>query len=68
MLITYLCLPIIQISDDQWLVALLRGCKFSLERLKKKLDLYYTLRSTAPELTLRLKPTEPAFIKFLKKG
>ncbi|CAG4968289.1 unnamed protein product [Colias eurytheme] len=55
-------------TDDQWLVALLRGCKFSLERAKAKLDLYYTLRTTAADITLRLKPTEPDFIEFLRLG
>ncbi|RVE51216.1 hypothetical protein evm_004181 [Chilo suppressalis] len=37
-------------KDDQWLLAFLRGCKFSLERSKEKLDLYYTTRRTAPDL------------------
>ncbi|CAK1549781.1 unnamed protein product [Leptosia nina] len=55
-------------TDDQWLLALLRGCKFSLERVKEKLDLYYTLRTTAPEITLRLKPTEDEFLEFLRLG
>ncbi|XP_045539306.1 alpha-tocopherol transfer protein-like [Papilio machaon] len=55
-------------TDDQWLVAMLRGCKFSLERVKEKLDLYYTLRTTSPEVTLRLKPTQPTFINFLRLG
>ncbi|XP_063529629.1 uncharacterized protein LOC134740905 [Cydia strobilella] len=55
-------------TDDQWLVAVLRGCKFSLERVKKKLDLYYTLRTTAPDVTLRLKPTENKFMEFLRLG
>ncbi|CAK1603324.1 unnamed protein product [Parnassius mnemosyne] len=55
-------------TDDQWLVAMLRGCKFSLERVKTKLDLFYTLRTTAPEVTLRLKPTEAEFVNFLKLG
>ncbi|XP_023953649.1 uncharacterized protein LOC112057396 [Bicyclus anynana] len=55
-------------TDDQWLIAILRGCKFSLERVKTKLDLFYTLRTTAPEVTLRLKPTEPSFFEFLKLG
>lgn len=54
--------------DDQWLVAVLRGCKFSLERVKEKLELFYTLRSVAPEVTLRLRPTEPAYFEFLKLG
>ncbi|XP_049866600.1 uncharacterized protein LOC126367214 [Pectinophora gossypiella] len=55
-------------TDDQWLVAILRGCKFSLERVKKKLDLYYTLRTTAPDITLRMKPTDPKFLDFLRLG
>ncbi|CAF4758860.1 unnamed protein product [Pieris macdunnoughi] len=55
-------------TDDQWLVALLRGCKFSLERVKEKLDLYYTLRTTAADVTLRRKPTEPEFLEFLRLG
>ncbi|XP_050361886.1 uncharacterized protein LOC126781107 [Nymphalis io] len=55
-------------TDDQWLIALLRGCKFSLERVKAKLDLFYTLRTTAPEVTLRQKPTEPQFLEFLRLG
>ncbi|KAL4715172.1 hypothetical protein ACJJTC_012219 [Scirpophaga incertulas] len=55
-------------TDDQWLVALLRAGKFSLEKLKRKLELYYTLRATAPEITLRLKPTEQEFVDFLKLG
>lgn len=55
-------------TDDQWLIALLRGCKYSVERVKKKLDLYYTLRTTAPDLTLRIKPTDPKFIDFFRLG
>ncbi|XP_045458934.1 alpha-tocopherol transfer protein-like [Melitaea cinxia] len=55
-------------TDDQWLIAILRGCKFSLERVKEKIDLFYSLRTTAPEITLRLKPTEPEFINFLRLG
>lgn len=41
-------------TSDQFLVAFLRGCKFSLEKAKQKIDLYYTLRNLTPELfTLR---------------
>lgn len=54
--------------DDQWLVGFLRGSKFSLERVKKKLDLYYRLRTTSPDITLRLKPSDSKFIDFLKVG
>lgn len=37
-------------TDDQFLVAFLRGCKFSLERAKQKFDLYYTVRTNMPEV------------------
>lgn len=35
--------------DDQRLRTFLRGCKFSLEKVKKKLDMYYTMRNAVPE-------------------
>ncbi|KAJ8729543.1 hypothetical protein PYW08_001124 [Mythimna loreyi] len=54
-------------TDDQWLVAFLRGCKFSLERTKEKLDLYYSLRSTAPDL-FRIRHTDPIFEEILSLG
>ncbi|XP_068149656.1 alpha-tocopherol transfer protein-like [Drosophila tropicalis] len=37
-------------TDDQFLIAFLRGCKYSLERAKSKLDQYYTLRTKYPEI------------------
>ncbi|CAG9099763.1 unnamed protein product [Plutella xylostella] len=55
-------------SDEQWLVAILRGCKFSLERVKKKLDLYYTLRTTAPDITRKLAPSSDEFLNVLRLG
>ncbi|KAI4501150.1 hypothetical protein M0802_003523 [Mischocyttarus mexicanus] len=38
-----------QVDDDQMLMTFLRGCKFSLEKCKKKLDMYFTMRGIAPE-------------------
>ncbi|XP_072936587.1 uncharacterized protein [Epargyreus clarus] len=55
-------------TDEQWLIAILRGCKFSLERVKSKLDLYYTLRTTAADVILRMTPIEPKFIEFFRRG
>lgn len=37
-------------TDDQWLLAFLRGCKFSVERAKEKIDLFYSLRNAIPEI------------------
>ncbi|EAT39957.1 AAEL008278-PA [Aedes aegypti] len=36
-------------TDDQFLVNFLRGCKYSLEKTKEKLDNYYTVKSAIPE-------------------
>ncbi|KAL7734718.1 hypothetical protein ACLKA6_011007 [Drosophila palustris] len=36
-------------TNDQFLVNFLRGCKYSVERAKSKLDRYYTLRTKYPE-------------------
>ena len=40
---------IILFSDDGRLRTFLRGCKFSLEKVKQKLDMYYTMRTAIPE-------------------
>lgn len=55
------------ISDDQWLLAFLRGTKFSLERAKEKLDLYYSVQGTAPEM-YRIKHTDTKFHEILSLG
>lgn len=35
--------------DDQRIMTFLRGCSFSLEKCKRKLDMYFTMRAAAPE-------------------
>ncbi|KAH8384710.1 hypothetical protein KR093_005745 [Drosophila rubida] len=37
-------------QDAQFLIAFLRGCKYSLEKSKMKLDNFYALRGAVPEL------------------
>ncbi|CAH2104807.1 unnamed protein product [Euphydryas editha] len=54
-------------TDDQWLVAFLRGCKYSLERTKEKLDLYYSLRTIAPDL-FNVKHDDSKFDELLNIG
>nr|CAD7409221.1 unnamed protein product [Timema poppensis] len=34
---------------DGRLMTFLRGCKFSLEKTKRKLDMYFTMRAAIPE-------------------
>jgi len=35
--------------DDDYLLVFLRGCKFSLERTKEKLDMYFSCKTACPE-------------------
>lgn len=37
-------------TEDQFLLAFLRGTKFSLERAKQKFDRFYTLQASIPEV------------------
>ena len=36
--------------NDQLLLAFLRGCKYSLEKAKSKIDRFYTLRTKFPDV------------------
>ncbi|XP_069691386.1 retinol-binding protein pinta-like [Periplaneta americana] len=55
-------------QDKQWLTMFLRGCKFSLERTKAKLDMYYTLKTALPEFYTRRDPMLPENQELLKLG
>uniref|UniRef100_A0A0A9WF90 Alpha-tocopherol transfer protein-like n=1 Tax=Lygus hesperus TaxID=30085 RepID=A0A0A9WF90_LYGHE len=44
-------------DDDQRLTTFLRGCKFSLENTKRKLDMYFTMRAAVPEFFSNRDPT-----------
>ncbi|XP_053676961.1 alpha-tocopherol transfer protein-like [Anopheles nili] len=54
--------------DDQILMAFLRGCKFSLEKMKKKLLLFFQIRSELPEVIQNRDPTNSAVLKIIKMG
>lgn len=36
-------------TDYQFLISFLRGCKYSLEKAKTKIDMYYTLKTKYPD-------------------
>ncbi|XP_030380155.1 alpha-tocopherol transfer protein-like [Scaptodrosophila lebanonensis] len=55
-------------TDDQFLIAFLRGCKFSLERAKSKLDKYYTLRTKYPEYFNITDVDDPKFREIHRLG
>ncbi|KAK9496934.1 hypothetical protein O3M35_012883 [Rhynocoris fuscipes] len=46
-----------QFEDDQRIMTFLRGCKFSLEKTKRKLDFYFTMRAAVPEFFSNRDPT-----------
>ena len=54
--------------DDAHLLKFLRGCKFSLERSKEKLDLYNACRSNVPQWFGNWDVESPLFQKFLGWG
>lgn len=55
-------------DDDQFLVNFLRGCKYSLERVKQKFDLYHTLKTHVPELTRNRDPTNEKVLSAIRQG
>ena len=46
-------------DDDHRLITFLRGCKFSLEKCKRKLDMYFTMRTAIPEFFSNRDITSP---------
>ncbi|XP_068086601.1 retinol-binding protein pinta [Anabrus simplex] len=46
-------------TDDAFLLIFLRGCKFSLEKTKEKIDAYYTYRTALPEFFSNRDPMLP---------
>ncbi|KDR16730.1 Alpha-tocopherol transfer protein-like, partial [Zootermopsis nevadensis] len=54
--------------DSQWLITFLRGCKFSLERTKSKIEMFYTLRTALPEFYANRDPMLPEIQYILKLG
>lgn len=55
-------------TDDQWLITFLRGCKFSLERTKEKIDFFYTMKTIVPEFLSNWDPMDPEIQRVLKLG
>ncbi|OWR54442.1 hypothetical protein KGM_214234 [Danaus plexippus plexippus] len=53
---------------DQWLIAFLRGNKYSLERTKEKCEMYYTLRTVVPEIFKGRDPMDPYIQDILNLG
>ena len=55
-------------TGDQFLTTFLRGCKFSLERAKEKLDMFYTVRTAVTELFTDRDPLKAPISEVIKCG
>ncbi|GAB0090854.1 alpha-tocopherol transfer protein-like [Sergentomyia squamirostris] len=55
-------------TDDQFLVGFLRGCKYSLERAKKKIDIYYSVRTNTHDYISKCDPLSDKNQYFIKQG
>lgn len=55
-------------SDSQFLLSFLRGCKFNLEKVKQKLELFYTIRQKSPELMENRDPSNERVAGMIRQG
>lgn len=55
-------------TDDQIILTYLRGCKFRLEKVKQKIDHYYSLKTIAPEIFKDRDPTSAEMREIMEKG
>ncbi|KAG5672155.1 hypothetical protein PVAND_002308 [Polypedilum vanderplanki] len=55
-------------TDDQFLIAFLRGCKYSMEKAKQKYDLFYTLKTHIPELCKNRDPADEKVLATIRQG
>lgn len=52
--------------DEHRMMTFLRGCKFSLEKCKRKLDMYFTMRTACPELFTNRDINRPELQEIMK--
>jgi hypothetical protein len=52
----------------QLILFFLRGCKFSLEKTKQKMDNYFSMRGALPEFFLNTDPKGEKLMQLLRFG
>lgn len=55
-------------TSDQFLIAFLRGSKFSLEKAKHKIDRYYTMQALIPEVFRNKLVDDPKVLEIIRMG
>ncbi|KAF5298324.1 hypothetical protein FQA39_LY11808 [Lamprigera yunnana] len=61
-------LAIFNLKDDDQILGFLRGCKYSLERTKEKIDFHFTMRTLVPEFFHIRDPFAPEVQEILNAG
>lgn len=54
--------------DDQFLVTFLRSSKYNIERAMQKVEMYYTCRTSLPELMENRDPLDPRILEIIRLG
>lgn len=54
--------------DDQFLVTFLRSSKHNVEKAMKKIEMFYTCRTSLPELMMNRDPTDPKILEIIRLG
>lgn len=55
-------------SDDQFLLTFLRSSKHNVERAMRKIEMFYTCRTSLPELMMNRDPLDPEILEIIRLG
>lgn len=54
--------------DDQFLVTFLRSSKHNVEKAMRKIEMFYTCRTSLPELMMNRDPLDPKILEIVRLG
>lgn len=54
--------------DDQFLITFLRSSKYNIERAMRKVEMFYTCRTSLPELMMNRDPLDPRILEIIRLG
>ena len=63
-----ICITFYNVLDDKFILSYLRGCKFSYEKTKKKIDMWHAMRFHCPEYFGGWDPLEKKNNEILSQG
>ena len=56
------------VTDDWFILMYVRGCKYSIEKTKQKIDLLFTMKTLIPEIFSGWDPMKPSIQNALNYG